>query len=594
MKILFDAEGDGLFPTRLWCFSLIDIDTREITEYGPKDIEAGLKHLQKADVLIGHNIIGYDLPHIKRLYGVDFEGTKIIDTLVLSRLNNPIQEGLHSLQTWGVKMGFPKVEHECWSQYTKGMQNRCTMDVRLNLKVYLYLIKNMQPFSQDCIDLEHEVAYIMRDQQIYGWLFDIRGAEQLLAKVQDELGTIEDRVHETFKPKQLVDKVVTPKIKKDGNLSRSGLRPEEFEAVELSGNRSPFNRYYTQVFNLSSRSQIALWLQDFGWKPTVFTENSKAEHKKDKSKSLKPKMDETVLEGIKGIPEADLINDFLGVSKIRGFLENWLDSVEEDGRQHGHVNPMGAVTGRMSHSKPNLAQVPSKRKKFGMECRDLFTVPEGYTLLGMDAQGLELRMLAHYMDKPSYTLTASTGDSKLGTDAHTVNMKAAGLTDRDQAKTMYYALIYGAGDKKMGSIVGGGIQDGKLIKSNLFGELPELEDLIYRAQAAAQRGYIRGIDGRLIRIRAVYSALNTLLQGGGAVIMKRALVILKSKADKAGLDYHFVGNVHDEIQSEVADEHVEAFKLLALEAMVEAGEYYDMKCPMEGSVGIGSSWAETH
>ena len=590
MRLLFDAEADGLYPTKLWCISAIDIDSREVYEYGPDQLDEGLELLSNATMLLGHNIISYDLPHIKRLHGIDLSHIPLCDTLVLSRLINPTREGGHSLEAWGVKLGFAKVEHEDWTKYTKAMQHRCTMDVRLNVKVYRRLMIDGKDFSEDSIELEHEVAKIMHQQEETGWLFDSYKANSLLAEVNDELGRTQDKVHETFKPKVFFEKRVVPKFKKDGTLSKSGLREDEYDALIKSGDYSPFDRTYTQVFNLSSRQQIGIWLQDFGWKPTKFTDGSKGKAKKDRQ----PTVDEKVLAGIKGIPEADLINRYLFLSKIRGFLVNWLDSVGEDGRQHGYVNPMGAVTGRMSHSKPNLAQVPSSKKEYGAECRSLFIVPEGYKLVGMDAAALELRMLASYMRDSLYVEAAVSGTEELGTDIHTVNMNLAGLSSRDQAKTMYYALIYGAGDSKLGSIIGGKAAAGRQLKDRLFNEIPNLSDLIERIQTAATKGYIKGLDGRLIKVRNVYSALNTLLQGGGAIVMKRALILLNQYATDAGLDFKFVGNIHDEIQAEVLEEHAERFAELAEIAMEHAGEYYNMFCPLAGNAKIGNNWSETH
>lgn len=581
-RLLFDLEANGLTPTHLWCFSILDLDAKEIRDYGPSRLDEALEVLKKSHTLIGHNIIGYDLPQIKRLYGIDLTDKVLIDTLVLSRLFNPTQEGGHSLEAWGYRLGYKKVEHEDWDNFSPEMQVRCNGDVRLNYKVFKALEKTGKQFAEESKNLERDVALIINQQIANGWLFDYEKAEELLAKVNDELGITEDKVRETFLPKEMRVKEVTPKLKKDGTLSKQGLRPDEYTKVLLSGNMNTFTRYNTQVFNLASRQQIGIWLQDFGWKPKKFTDNGQ------------PKVDETVLQSIEGIPEADLINYYLGISKIRGFLENWLDSVGEDGRQHGYVNPNGAVTGRMSHSKPNLAQVPSSRKKYGAECRSLFIVPKGYTLVGMDADGLELRMLAHYMDNEAYTEAVANGNKENGSDAHSVNMRAAGLDDRDQAKTMFYALIYGAGDGKMGSIIGGKVKEGRELKAKLFGELPALGDLIDRVKSAASRGVLKGLDGRMIHVRSPHSSLNTLLQGAGAVVMKRALVILCDLADSEGLEYKMVGNIHDEIQCEVLDAHVERYSELALKAMVMAGEYYDLRCPLKGDVSIGRSWNETH
>jgi DNA polymerase I-like protein with 3'-5' exonuclease and polymerase domains len=562
-----------------------------MTEYGPKELDEAFKLLESADVLIGHHILGYDLPFLKSLYDVDLYDKGIVDTLVLSRLINPKQEGGHSLQAWGYRLKYPKIEHEDWSKYSKAMQYRCTSDVQLNFKVFRQLENTGRHFSDDSKKLEHDVAHIINEQMKNGWAFDTKKAELLWAKVNDDVGKTEDKVRETFKPKKFPLKVVTPKLKKDGELSKQGLREDEYNKILRSKDMKPFTRYYTQIFNLGSRAQIGIWLMDFGWKPTVFTPKGKPSRKQPRGN---PQVDEDTLSAVDDIPEVSLILHYLTITKIRSFLDNWLSSVRDDGRIYGYVNPMGAITGRMSHSTPNLAQVPSSRSLYGPECRELFIVPKGYTLVGMDAKGLELRMLAHYMGDPNFMKTACEGDKSKGTDAHSLIQKMAKLNSRDDAKTLYYAVLYGSGDAKTGKIVGGTKRDGRLLKENLFAGLPELGTLIDKVQSAATRGYIKGLDGRLIRIRKAYSSLNALLQGGGAVVMKRALVILHKLATNAGLDFKLVGNIHDEFQSEVADKDVEAYSALGLQAMVLAGEYYNMNCPLEGDVSSGASWRETH
>lgn len=580
MDLLFDVEADGLNPTKFWCISAIDIHTKETYHFGPDSIDHGFMLLNKADTLIGHNIICYDLWFMRKLYSMDLYHKNIVDTLILSRMFNPDRDGGHSLEAWGRRLGRSKVVHEDWSQYTPEMEVRCTEDVKLNLLVYNSLKESDKYFSKDSIDLEYQIAYAIQHQQDFGWYFDIPKAERLLARVNDRLGILEDRVRKTFLPKQNFVKVVTPKIKQDGELSRSGLRPDEYDRLIESGNWGPFERYDTQEFNLGSRQQIARWLQeDFGWVPTDYTDNGQ------------PKVTETSLESV-DIPEAKMIYRYLMFQKIRSFLNNWLSTVSEDSRQHGYVNTIGAITRRMTHSEPNLAQVPSSRKPYGKQCRELFTVPEGYKLVGVDAEGLEMRMLAHYMDNPDYTKAVVEGDSKLGTDAHTMNMKAAGLTDRDQAKTMFYALIYGAGYKKLGSIVGGGIAEGRHLKHKWFEEMPDLGELIHKVQSAAERGFIKSFDGSILRVRTPNAALNVLLQGGGEIIMKRANVILYNQS------YYFrarqVGVIHDEMQWEVPVDYADEFARVAEESIKLAGEYYNLKCPMSGSASIGTTWAETH
>jgi hypothetical protein len=206
-----------------------------IKEYGPDNLEAAWRYLRSADVLIGHNLLGYDLPVLQRLLDVNLYDKTIVDTLVLSRLFDPTRGGGHSLEAWGRTLGYPKVEHEEWDTFSPEMQHRCTEDVKLNYKAYLRIVKLGAAFSPDSKQLEHDVARIIYKQIDKGWLFNTEAAAVLLAEVTDELGTTEDKVHETFTPKKFPIKEVQPKRKKDGTLSKSGLRPEEFIAVKASG-----------------------------------------------------------------------------------------------------------------------------------------------------------------------------------------------------------------------------------------------------------------------------------------------------------------------------------------------------------------------
>jgi DNA polymerase-1 len=299
-------------------------------------------------------------------------------------------------------------------------------------------------------------------------------------------------------------------------------------------------------------------------------------------------VDEGVLKGVKGIPEAALIFDYLLIQKLITQVTSWVDAVQADGRVHGYVNPLGAVTNRMTHSSPNVAQVPSSTSPYGHQCRSCWVVPRGYKLVGMDASGLELRMLAHYMNDDVYTQELLSGD------IHTANMKSAGLTSRDQAKTFIYAYLYGAGDAKIGSIVGKGSGAGRKLKKKFLENTPALSRLREEVDIACKKGYLRSIDGRKIQVRAHYAALNTLLQSAGAIVMKKALVILDEYAQLHKLDYKFVGNIHDEIQAEVREDQAHAFGRLATQCMLAAGEALKFRIPTHGEYKVGDSWAETH
>jgi DNA polymerase I-like protein with 3'-5' exonuclease and polymerase domains len=269
-------------------------------------------------------------------------------------------------------------------------------------------------------------------------------------------------------------------------------------------------------------------------------------------------------------------------------VQSWVDALEIDGRVRGYVNTIGAVTGRMTHSKPNMAQVPASYSPYGKECRSLWTVPHGYWLVGCDASGLELRMLAHYMNDDTYTNEILTGD------IHTANQLSAGLDTRDQAKTFIYAFLYGAGDEKIGSILGGGASIGKKVKKKFLDNTPALKSLRERVATASKRGYLIGLDGRRIHVRSEHSALNTLLQGAGAIIMKKALVLLNNYAILKGIDYKFIGNIHDEIQTEVHESDAKVFGEIAVKAIQEAGKELNLNCPLDGEYKIGENWNATH
>ena len=573
-KIVFDIEADGLHPNNVWCIVAKELDGK-IHTFDNTQIEEGIKFLQQADTLIGHNIIGYDIPVLEKLYGAKFN-CKIEDTLVMSRLFNPVRENGHALKAWGWRVGLLKQEQpEDFDSYTPEMLEYCIQDVKLNEAVYNYLIKEGQIFSQVSIELEHQVASIIKDQERNGFFFNTQKAMELLAELKAKQLEVEEEVHNTFKPKLVDDKLVTPYVKKDGTLSKRGLTDEEYDTCMTQNNFEPFMRQKLVDFNLGSRKQIGEYLIDFGWKPVKFTPTGQ------------PIVDEGTLKKIEHIREAKLIADFLLYQKRIAQVTSWIDELKDD-RVHGSVIPNGTITGRMTHRNPNMAQVPNAGSPYGKECRSCWTVPEGYKLVGIDASSLELRMLAHYMDDSDYIEEVINGD------IHTTNQKLAGLKTRDQAKTFIYALVYGAGDAKIGSVAGGGLKKGKELKQTFFKNLPSLRTLKDKVQKASERGFLKGLDGRKIYVRSQHAALNTLLQGGGAIVMKKAMCILQDLINLNTLDAKFVANIHDEWQIQVKEYQADFVGRLGVEAIEKASEYFNMRCPLTGEYKIGENWYETH
>ena len=552
--------------------------------------------LQHASKICGHNIIGYDIPVLKKLYpGFEPQG-EVIDTLVISRVAfTDIKQGdygrfhrgqlpgnligSYKLEAWGYRLGELKGDYgkkeNAWEVWTPEMTKYCVQDVKVTAKLYERLkVRRLDP---QCFGLEHKVAEIIAQQEINGFSFNVKKAEKLLADLVVRRTEIAQQLIPLFppwyKPKGMV---FTPKKDNKKLGYREGCPMTKLELVE---------------FNPNSRTHVARVLQKhFGWVPTVFTENSK-----------EPKIDDEIL-SLLPWPEAQLISEYMTVQKRLGQLAEgdkaWLKYLnKQTGRIHGGVNTNGAVTGRMTHMNPNMGQVPSVDSPYGDRCRELFEVPPGYKLVGTDASGLEARCLGHFLaryDDGEYISIVINGKKEDGTDVHGRNMKALGLP-KPQAKRWFYAWCYGAGDDLLGAIAGGDAKLGKKLRTKFLKAMPAIAKLIGDIQERAKKeGKIRGLDGRVVTCRSPHSALNTLLQGAGAIIMKEALVICEERLREAGIDFKFVANVHDEFQNEVREDQAELAAEIARQAIIDAGVALNFRCPLDAESKIGNNWAETH
>ena len=553
MRIVLDIETNSTHD-KIWCVVVRDIDTGDVEVY--KDSHGFCWDLQddlsKADKIITHNGIFFDFPVLKKCWGITVKKSQVVDTLVLSRLYNPSLEDGHSLASWGQRLGFAKGDFTDFdSGLTQEMLDYCIQDTLVTQKLYEHLTKEMEnDFSQQSITLEHEVAIIIAEQERNGFRFDMPKALQLLSELKTKLDAIQVEMATIFPAK-----VTTGRVHKSSG--------------------KPLNDII-EPFNPGSRKQIAERLIEKGWKPKKHTEKGSVI------------VDEEVLASL-DYPEAKTLAEYMMLQKRIAQIESWLEAVGEDGRVHGRVITNGAVTGRMTHMSPNMAQVPNSGSPYGHECRDLWTVDKGNSLVGIDASGLELRMLAHYMNDNAYTNEVVEGD------IHTANQTAAGLQTRNQAKTFIYAFLYGAGAAKIGSVVGGSAKEGQKLIDSFLRNTPKLKALREKvARIYAQKGWLPGLDGRKLLVRAEHSALNTLLQGAGAIVMKQAVVILHKKLRKSKIDFKFVVNCHDEWQIETTPEDAEIVGQLGKQAIKEAGEVLNMRCPLDGEYKIGSSWKETH
>jgi DNA polymerase I-like protein with 3'-5' exonuclease and polymerase domains len=546
-RICLDIETDGFDPSHIWCVGTEDIDTGETRLFLESDRLKFREFMRDVEEVLGFNVLQFDLPILDNLWGVRVPVDQVTDVLILCQLEQPGREGGNSLEAWGGRLRFPKMDMEkedFYRGYTEDMGIYCMNDVRLTVKLYHHITSVMSGrFSKDSIRLEHQVKAITSRQEVNGFYLDEFKAMSLSADFSERLTDITEKMQEIFPPKEIQLKT---KVK-------------------------------YEPFNPGSRKQIAERLMERGWVPEKHTEKGNVV------------VDETTLASI-DMDEAKVLAEYLMLQKRAAQVKSWLEAIHpKTNRVHGRVLTLQTITGRMAHASPNMAQVPAVYSPYGAECRGCWTVPsDKKALVGIDASSIELRMLCHYMKDEDYTTQVVSGD------IHTYNQQLAELPSRDQAKTFIYALLYGAGAAKIGSIIGKGAAEGQQIMDRFFLNLSSFQDLKTKVNKAAERGWIAGLDKRTLHIRTVHASLNTLLQGGSAILMKRALVIFDKLIKEQGLNAIFVANVHDEWQLEVDKDHADMVGKLGVDAIKRAGDYYKLRCSLDGEYKVGTSWAETH
>ncbi len=584
-KCIFDIETDGLLDTmtKVHCIVLYDIEKDKMYSFHGEETVDALFFLKNYSEIIGHNILNFDLPALKKIYKYEPTPTqKITDTLVWSKLVYPNrgqrdadnkaidldQYGRHSLKSWGQRLNFNKGECTDFEEFSDDMLEYCENDVELNYKLYLKLIE--ANFSEESIQLEHQIHEICLKQTENGFPFDVQKASLLYSTLCGKRDSIQKKLKEVFGTWTECSTIV-PK--------RNNKTLGYVEGV-------PFVKTKVVHFNPNSRKHIAKRLTDIhGWKPTEFTPTKE------------PKIDEEVLSALE-YPEAQLMAEAFRVNKLIGQLAEgkhaWLNH-EKNGKIHGSVNTMGSVSSRCSHSHPNIGQVPSVKAFFGKECRELFYAPKGFRLLGCDVSSLEIRVVSHYLarfDGGKYAKTVVEGD------IHEANRKATELPSRAQAKTFIYGLLYGAGDAKLGQIVGKDAREGKRLKGLFFKKVPAFKELRKAVFKRAESGFIKGLDGRKIPIRSIHSSLNTLCQSAGAIICKKWVVefhkLMSTHNYKEDTDFQQVAFVHDEIQVLVRDGIENKVGDIAVQAIENTGKLLGLRVPLTGEYNVGMNWAETH
>jgi DNA polymerase-1 len=623
--LYLDIESNGYLEGTTEIHCIVTKETKDTPTRWNKqglvdEIVDCLKYLMESPLqIVAHNGIKFDIPALQKVYPwFQIDMSRMVDTLVISRVMftnlydtdpalirsgilKPNMIGRHSVEAWGQRVGIHKIGYEGgFEEWNQEMEDYCVGDVATLEAIHQHLIK--RGYSEQSLRLEHDVAIILARQERRGFQFNIKKAVELYTLLAKDRMKLEEDLRVTFPPFYLRD-------------GKKEFIPKKTSKKLGYTEGCPVTKVKLTEFNPGSRDHISKRLRTMrGWKPDQFTADGK------------PSVDDAILIQLP-YPEAKLLARYMMLNKRIGQLaegdQAWL-KLEQEGVIYGSVITNGAVTGRMTHARPNIAQVPATKSPYGSECRDLFEARKGYVLVGADASALELRCLAGYMaafDDGDYIQVVVNGRKDNGTEIHTVNRKALGIDDRDVAKTWIYAYLYGAGDEKLGTVLGypkgsQAVTAGKESRAKFLEAIPAMAELTKRVKAKIDanivkwvkgkrtsrpnpkyKGYLIGLDGRKLHCRSSHSALNTLLQSAGAVIMKQALVCLDSLLKETlvpGDDYEFLANIHDEWQIEVKPQHAEFVGKSCVTAMQMAGEILKFACPITGEYVIGNTWKETH
>ena len=609
----FDLPAPEDSAKTVHCLVIADAATGRTARYNDQGtaqpIAVGVDRLRRADDIGGHNVVRFDIPVLRRLFDFVPQG-QVWDSLVLSemywgsdllwkdalrrkkgqRCPPPKLTGRHSLEAWGFRLGEYKNDYaerckadgvDPWGAWSQSMEDYCEQDVVVNLRLF-QMLRQRGVLDLKAARMECELAYHLKMMKSRGWTFDVDAAQQLHARLAGEREVIRQRMVDHFGSFYVRDgKLFEPKRDNSKMGYVAGAQLQKLKLVE---------------FNPGSSDHISTMLmRRYGWKPTKFGDDGK------------PSTDKDVLAGLSYPPVEDL-KQYAKLESVLGLLaegkQAWL-KVARNGRIHATYKQNGTRTGRMSHEKPNIAQVPRVKNFMGAECRSLFTASPGLVMVGGDASGIELRMLAHFTYKYD---GGALAEVVLHGDVHTENQRAVGLLERDNAKTFIYAILYGAGDLKLGSIIAADRKEawserrmvaaGKQARAAIYARFPGFSQLDERLRELAKKGAIRGIDGRVMTGFSSHKALNTLLQGTAGVLVKAAVPRLPAQLAERGLtlwnDVFLLGHIHDEIQAECAPEHAPLVGESIVAAIRQTGVDYGVRVPLDGEWKSGPTWASTH
>lgn len=658
MKVVIDIEGDSLNPTQIWVIVCKNIDTGEYHIFrNPGDNDDGAAHrfhqfAGMVDHWIGHNILGFDMPVLSRLLGIQYSPDNCTDTLIISKLvdysrkKHGTKKGPHSLEDYGLEFGTEKGSFNDWSKYSEDLEKYCCRDVDIAHRIYAkYLRVIVGEEWQPAIRLEHSFQHCVNSLTRNGFAFDRLNAVKLLDKITGELGVLDGEILRAFPPREVLIREFTPRATKFGTISKQSVPKPLWDDISSYEVGRTYSLTRWEEFNPASHPQLIRVLAEAGWQPVNKTDTHKdterelnklkfgRRHKTEADlaaeKALEEKLEKLKISGwsideenlatlpISAPQGARLLAKRTLLESRRRSLVEWLGLVKDDGRIHGEFQGIGAWTHRMSHQKPNTANIPTEfemdgtKKIYGAELRKLWIAPKKRLLVGVDAEGIQLRIFAHYIDDKDFTNALVNGRKSDKTDPHSFNQKVLGdlCKTRQAAKRFVFALLLGAGMGKLAQI----------LECSVAGAEEALDRLLDRYEGFArlkqtsiptdaERGYFVGLDGRKVRIpgdTASYRrhlCMSGYLQNGEAVVMKKAC--LKWEHKLKDFKSILVDFVHDEWQTETPNNMEIALQVAKMQAssLKEVGDELKLKCPLAGSYWnddhndytVGTNWLHTH
>lgn len=602
-----DIEADNLLDdaTCIWCVAVENIETGEKRVF--TEGENFRDWLSPDYILVGHNFIAYDLPMLNRYWQTKLPVSRIVDTFILSQLYNPSFVGGHSLEAWGKRLKFPKGEFNDFTKLTPAMVEYCAKDTSLTRRLYLRLAERMRQvgFTEEGCEIEYKAWNIIQNKQRrHGFPFNKEKAELLYVELLGRQRELEQDIYSLWPPKLCVVGEYAKAYKLDGTPTALYQRHlEQYPRVEEDG-RGGYRVYDFVAFNLGSPQQRIVKLLELGWTPSKRT------------KKGNPQVDEEELlefANREGIPELQSLSKWLMVSSRARMVKTWLEAYnEKTGAIHGKL--FLASTLRYRHSNPNSANIPAVRTydkghilegkpKLGeegtwaYECRDLFWAGrDGHSLVGIDAKGIQIRILLNYAFSEEAVRLYMEGDP------HVNNAKLLGLANKPAAKKAFYTILMGgqggriaADQLQFGTVLTK--KEGDRLRDQIIKTIPGFQELIDRLQDELERtGRIRLCDGTPILVPSPHMVIPYLLQGDESRIMKKAMVYIDEEIRKAGLQEEVwkVADIHDEGQYVSCNRRVSRFVEMATAVFPRVGEFFNYRIPIEGEAKVGKTWAETH